>query len=92
MNWCTRIVLLSTCVFVRLGSTTPCKQLVGETMLGIDLGTTYSVAAVCHRGNVTITQVRAGALCFPDAVPYLLATERTYASVNALLRGILLGF
>eukprot|EP00240_Pyramimonas_obovata_P013108 CAMPEP_0118942566 /NCGR_PEP_ID=MMETSP1169-20130426/36426_1 /TAXON_ID=36882 /ORGANISM="Pyramimonas obovata, Strain CCMP722" /LENGTH=244 /DNA_ID=CAMNT_0006887603 /DNA_START=55 /DNA_END=786 /DNA_ORIENTATION=+ len=32
-------------------------SLLGETMLGIDLGTTYSVAAVCHRGNVTIAQI-----------------------------------
>jgi molecular chaperone DnaK (HSP70) len=52
---------------VRLTHSTPlhplCRpQLLGETMLGIDLGTTFSVAATCHRGQATVVPVRAGAV------------------------------
>lgn len=39
-------------------------------MVGIDLGTTFSVVAVSHNGNVTVIPNRHGKLITPSVVHY----------------------
>eukprot|EP00854_Cymbomonas_tetramitiformis_P022182 gene22182-26745_t len=44
-------------------------EIVGETMLGIDLGTTFSVAAVCHRGHVEVVPIGSSAAALRTHFP-----------------------
>ncbi|KAK3273201.1 hypothetical protein CYMTET_18548 [Cymbomonas tetramitiformis] len=59
-------------------------EIVGETMLGIDLGTTFSVAAVCHRGHVEVVPVF-GQNTVPSVV-FMNSTTTLIGSSAAALR------
>ena len=61
------------------------------TVVGIDLGTTYSVVAISHKNNVTAIADRDGHVLVPSTVAYLPhGGSFSYGSLSWILSGYLL--